>query len=183
MILGGKNEKEFILILLLFFNFNILAKTKKVIKETTTTTTTTYVTTGGDYGGYKGARGFGAGIIIGLASGLSLKNWIDRTGAIQIDANWNFDYGAFGIGVAYLFHNFDLITGVRESKIPVYFGIKGWGAFSSNSAVIGVQVPLGIVWIPRAAPIDVFLQFEPGLSIIPGTHWAYNAGIGIRYYF
>lgn len=179
-----KKNLTIILILLLFFNFNIFAKTQKIInKTTTTTTTTTYVTTGSDYGGYKGARGFGAGIIIGLASGLSLKNWLDRTSAIQIDANWNFDYGAFGIGVAYLFHNFNLITGVRESKIPVYFGIKGWGAFSSNSAIIGVQIPLGIVWIPKAAPIDVFLQFEPGLSIIPGTHLAYNAGIGIRYYF
>ena len=179
--------KKFIIIfatLILFFNFDIFAKTKKVIKTTTTTTTTTTVSTGSSYsGGYKGARGFGAGIIIGLASGLSLKNWLDSTGAIQIDASWNFDYGAFGIGVAYLFHNFSLITGVQDSKIPVYFGIKGFGAFAPNAAVVGVQVPLGIVWIPRAAPIDVFLQFEPGLSIIPGTHWAYNAGIGIRYYF
>ncbi|MCX8092611.1 MAG: hypothetical protein N3E50_00415 [Candidatus Goldbacteria bacterium] len=174
----------FVLVLLLLFNFNIFAKTKKVVKKTTTTTTTTYVTEGGGYyGGYKGARGFGAGIIIGLASGLSLKNWIDSVGAIQIDASWNFDYGAFGVGVAYLFHNFDLIRNVQDSKLPVYFGIKGWLAFSPHAAVLGVQVPLGIVWIPRAAPIDIFLQFEPGISIIPGTHWAYNAGIGIRYYF
>lgn len=171
------------LILLFFLNFNIFAKTKKVVKKTTTTTTTYVSEGGGYYAGYKGARGFGVGIIVGLASGLSLKNWIDSAGAIQIDANWNFDYGAFGVGVAYLFHNFDLIKNVQYSKLPVYFGIKGWGAFAANSAVIGIQVPLGIVWIPRTAPIDVFLQFEPGLSIIPGTHWAYNAGIGIRYYF
>ncbi len=172
-----------VLVVFLVFSFDIFAKTKKVVKKTTTTTTTTYVSDSGYSGGYKGARGFGAGIIVGLASGLSLKNWIDSIGAIQIDASWNFDYGAFGIGVAYLFHNFDLIKNVQDSKIPVYFGIKGWGAFASNAAVVGVQVPLGIVWIPKAAPIDVFLQFEPGLSIIPGTHWAYNAGIGIRYYF
>jgi hypothetical protein len=162
-----KRVFTFLLIALLLFNFNVFAATKKA-------TTKQY--------GYKGAHGFGAGIVVGLASGLSLKNWIDRTGAIQIDANWNFDYGAFGVGVAYLMHNFDLITGVQDSKIPVYFGIKAWGAFS-NDVDIGVQIPLGIVWIPRTAPIDVFLQFEPGLTIIPSTHWAYNAGIGIRYYF
>lgn len=179
-------KKVFILmgILLFFFNFNVFAKTKKVVKKSTTTTTTTYESKRGRYfSGYKGSRGFGAGIIVGLASGLSLKNWIDNIGAIQIDASWNFDYGSFGIGVAYLFHNFRLITGVKDSKIPAYFGIKGWGAFSEHSVMLGVQVPLGIVWIPKAAPIDVFLQFEPGLSLIPGTHWAYNAGIGIRYYF
>lgn len=175
-------RKVFIIMLVLLFSlsFNVFAKTKKIVKKTTTT----YESKRDGYsGGYKGSRGFGAGIIVGLASGLSLKNWIDSIGAIQIDAFWNFDYGAFGVGVAYLFHNFSLITGVQDSKIPVYFGIKGWGAFSADAAVIGVQVPLGIVWIPRAAPIDVFLQFEPGLSLIPGTRWAYNAGIGIRYYF
>jgi len=179
-------KKLFIITLIVFllFNSGVFAKTKKVVKKTVTTTTTTYESSGHSYsGGYKGSRGFGIGIIVGLESGLSIKSWLDGTGAIQIDASWNFDYGAFGVGVAYLFHNFDLIRNVPDSKFPVYFGIKGFGAFASSAAVIGVQVPLGIAWIPRAAPIDVFLQFEPGLSIIPGTHWAYNAGIGIRYYF
>ncbi|HPD19092.1 MAG TPA: hypothetical protein PLF61_05470 [Candidatus Goldiibacteriota bacterium] len=157
----------FLLIALLFFNLNVIAAAKK-------TATKQY--------GYKGARGFGAGIVVGLASGLSLKSWIDKTSAIQIDANWNFDYGAFGVGVAYLMHNFDLITGVQDSKFPVYFGIKGWGAFSED-VDIGIQIPIGIVWIPRTAPIDVFFQIEPGLTIIPSTHGAHNAGIGIRYYF
>lgn len=161
----------FLMILFLFLNLylSIFAKTKTVSQ-------TYYSET------YKAAKGFGAGLIFGLSSGISLKNWVSRDGALQFDVSWDFHWGAIGVGVAYLFHNFKLIE-VRDSLLPLYFGIKGWIGLSSRSLALGVQVPVGIVWIPKEAPIDVFLQVEPGIGLIPSTGFAPNAGIGIRYYF
>lgn len=161
----------FIFCFILFFNITVFAQKQKSIKHSKPY-----------YEIYKAAKGFGAGIIFGMSSGISLKNWLNREGALQFDISWDFNWGGFGVGVAYLFHNFKLIS-VQESLFPVYFGIKGWIGIAKNSMSLGVQVPIGIVWIPKAAPIDVFLQIEPGISLIPSTHFAPNAGIGIRYYF
>jgi hypothetical protein len=83
--------------------------------------------------------------------------------------------------VAYLIHNFDIIQADRN-KFPLYFGIKGWGAFAPGGTAAGIQVPLGIAWIPRDAPIDIFLQVEPGISVIPSVHFAPGGGFGIRFW-
>ncbi len=162
----------YFLIILLVFSQQFLYSASK----TKTSTSLYYSET------YKAAKGFGAGLIFGLSSGISLKNWISREGALQFDISWDFHWAAFGVGIAYLFHNFKLIT-VKDSLLPLYFGIKGWLGLSSHSMALGVQVPIGIVWIPKEAPIDVFLQIEPGIGLIPSTGFAPNAGIGIRYYF
>ena len=131
-------------------------------------------------GSYLGAKGFGIGIVLGEINGLSIKNWVSRNNALQFDATWNLNYGSMGLGVAYLIHNFEFIE-ADNNKFPIYFGIKGWAAFASQVQA-GIQVPLGIAWIPRRAPIDVFIQFEPGISVIPEVKFAPGGGIGIRFW-
>ncbi len=171
--------KRFFILLLIFsiffYNFTSAKSTKKQYTHKTTYQALYSET-------YKAANGFGAGIVFGISSGISFKNWVSREGALQFDVSWDFHWGAIGIGVAYLFHNFKLIK-VKDSLLPLYFGIKGWLGLSSHSFALGVQVPLGIVWIPKEAPIDIFLQIEPGIALIPATSFAPNAGLGIRYYF
>jgi len=156
---------------IIFFNLNAFSYNQKAIQHSKSYSEI-----------YKGAKGFGAGIVFGMSSGISLKNWLNRESALQFDISWDFNWGGFGVGVAYLFHNYKLIN-VKETLLPFYFGIKGWIGIAKNSMAIGAQVPIGIVWIPRDAPIDVFLQIEPGISLIPSTSFAPNAGVGIRYYF
>ena len=132
-------------------------------------------------GHYLGARGLGIGIVLGAVDGLSVKNWVSRDNAFQFDANWDLNYGAFGFGAAYLIHNFNIIE-ADNNKFPLYFGIKGWAAFAPSAINAGIQVPLGIAWIPRNAPIDVFAQLEPGISVIPSVHFAPGGGVGIRFW-
>jgi hypothetical protein len=133
-------------------------------------------------GDYAGARGLGIGIVLGEINGLSIKNWVSSEHAVQFDLNWDLNYGGIGIGAAYLIHNFNIIQ-ADNNLFPFYFGIKGWAAFASGPASAGIQVPLGFSWIPKRAPIDVFVQIEPGISIIPDMHFAPGGGIGIRYWF
>src|ERR1035437_6975502 len=130
---------------------------------------------------YPGAKGVGIGIVKGETNGLSIKSWVSHDHAFQFDANWDLYYGGFGIGAAYLIHNFDIIE-ADNNKFPLYFGIKGWINFAPGTVAAGIQVPLGMAWIPRSAPIDIFIQVEPGISIVPSVRFAPGGGIGIRFW-
>jgi hypothetical protein len=130
---------------------------------------------------YAGTRGLGIGIVFGETNGISVKNWVNQNHAFQFDANWDLYYGGIGFGVAYLFHNFEMLTS-DMNKFPVYIGIKGWAAFATDNTAAGVQIPLGISWIPKETPIDIFLQVEPGISLIPSVRFAPGGGLGIRYW-
>jgi len=130
---------------------------------------------------YAGTRGLGIGIIFGETNGLSVKNWVNANQAFQFDINWDLYYAGLGIGAAYLFHNFEMMTS-DMNKFPVYFGIKGWASFSTGGTAAGVQVPLGIAWIPKETPVDIFLEVCPGISLIPSVRFAPGGGLGIRYW-
>ena len=130
---------------------------------------------------YLGAKGLGIGIVTGETNGLSIKSWVSHDHAFQFDANWDLYYGGFGIGAAYLIHNFDIIE-ADNNKFPLYFGIKGWIAFAPGNTAAGIQVPLGMAWIPSSAPIDIFIQVEPGISVVPSVRFAPGGGIGIRFW-
>jgi hypothetical protein len=53
----------------------------------------------------------------------------------------------------------------------------------NDDSRLGVRFDVGLVWIPRNAPIDVFIELAPILDIIPETSFAMNGGIGVRYFF
>jgi hypothetical protein len=40
-----------------------------------------------------------------------------------------------------------------------------------------------LVWIPKNAPIDVFIEVAPLLDIIPETDFSFNGGLGVRFFF
>lgn len=134
-------------------------------------------------GSYAGAKGLGIGIQGGWNgwsnSALSLKAWLANDAAAQFDLTWYFGWG-LGFGAAYLIHNFDIIE-VDRNKFPLYFGIKAFGYFGGG-AVVGIQVPLGIAWVPKEYPLDVFLQIEPGITLVPGVANGTGGAIGIRYW-
>ncbi len=155
--------------ILLFFSFNVSAANVKIAGHS--------LSSGGTY---LGAKGLGIGIYLGRAAAISAKAWVGGDNALQFDAGWDFG-GYLGFGAAYLVHNFDIIQ-VEGNRVPLYFGIKGYGSLNPAGVEIGVQVPLGISWIFRTAPIDIFLQVEPGIQIVPRTTGSWNGGIGIRYW-
>lgn len=133
-------------------------------------------------GPYLGARGFGIGFVSGVINGLSIKNWVSNDNAFQFDIAWDLNYGGIGFGMAYLYHDFGIIQADRN-KFPLYIGIKGWAVITNaGNTAAGVQIPLGIAWIPRDIPIDIFVQAEPGLSVVPDVRFAPGGGIGIRFW-
>jgi len=165
-----KKAMLIITVLMLVFSVSAMAKVRINIAGHSTSSDS-----------YLGDRGLGIGVEFGYETGLSLKTWLDRTNALQFDGTWSLGYG-FGVGASYLIHNFDIITGVEGVKIPLYFGIKGWASLWDNAVAVGIQVPLGIDFIFKEAPIDVFVELDPGIVVVPGIYQGFGGGVGIRYW-
>ena len=54
---------------------------------------------------------------------------------------------------------------------------------SNGSIGLGIRVPIGIEWKLNNAPVSVFGEIAPGISIMPSTDMLVQAGLGIRYLF
>jgi len=140
-------------------------------------------------------RSFGLGVIIGEPTGISAKLWTSPTNAFDFGLGWSIEGNSFsknegeGNGESrlhfhmdYLWHAFNAIK--SEERFPIYYGIGGrvntGGGFSTSVAVRGV---IGIAWMPRETPIDIFFELAPALQLSPSTGFVIDAGIGARYFF
>jgi len=144
---------------------------------------------------YSPSRDFGIGVIIGEPTGISAKLWTSGTTAFDAGLGWSVGrdrvgrYYASYVGgnrvhlhVDHLWHAMDAIEATE--RFPVYYGIGGrinsGGGTNSSLAVRGV---IGIAWLPRGTPVDVFLELAPSLELTPSSGFGLDAGLGARYYF
>lgn len=140
-------------------------------------------------------RRFGLGIILGEPTGISAKLWTSGRTALDFGLGWSLGgdriskYDGYYTGESrmhfhmdYLWHSFDAINSTE--RFPIYYGVGGrintGAGYESSAAVRGV---LGILWLPRGTPIDVFLELVPALQLVPSTGFGIDAGIGVRYFF
>ena len=132
---------------------------------------------------YAQSHGFGLGMILGEPTGISLKNWLGRSTAVDFAIAWSFDgKDSFTIHGDYLSHNFKL-TQVESESLPFYYGIGGSIKFKDDNIRLGARVPLGLNYHFENLTLDLFLEFVPILLLFPKTDFEINAGIGIRYFF
>lgn len=143
----------------------------------------------------------GAGVILGDPTGLTVK--YDATEISSYDAGlaFNFDRWILVYGdYHYNFPNaFQSQSGVLQQFVP-YVGVglvavfsnrpeletRGFKYFDSSSSsrfALGLRIPLGIEWRPTNAPLGIFAEIVPGMTIIPATYAFAQGGLGIRYYF
>lgn len=126
--------------------------------------------------------GFGAGIMFGEPTGVSIKLWTSETTAIDGGLAWSFMNGGFmHIHADFLMHKFGVID-VNSGRLPLYFGI-GARLGLGNELHVGVRVPIGLDYLFDEAPVDIFLEIAPGLDLTPATAFALDGGIGVRYFF
>ena len=126
--------------------------------------------------------GFGAGLIFGSPTGLSLKKWTGESTALDAGIAWNFqNNGFFNIHADYLRHNFNLIS-VSKGKMAFYYGLGVKLGFG-NDFRLTARVPLGLDYMFESSPFDIFVEVVPGLGILPALDFDWDAGIGVRYFF
>lgn len=132
---------------------------------------------------YSQGKDFGLGIIIGEPTGLSAKYWTSSINAFDFGLGYSFSpkNSRLHLHADYLFHT--SLTNSSE-KFYLYYGpgvrIK---TREDDDSVLGIRGVIGIVWIPRGTPIDLFLEVVPVMTLIPATSFDINAGLGARYFF
>jgi hypothetical protein len=128
------------------------------------------------------SSGFGAGVMLGEPTGISLKNWISKTNAWDAGIAWGFGkHGAFHLHGDYLWHDYDLIN-VEKGQLPLYYGVGARFLFADDTH-IGIRGVIGLDYQFKGVPLDVFLEIVPIFDLVPGTGFSFNGALGIRYFF
>jgi hypothetical protein len=144
--------------------------------------------------GAGGAGHFGLGLAIGEPSAITGKYWLDGRSAVDFGVSFNLEHYLL------IYSDYDMhwpgAFGGGAHELAPYLGIGGIMIFSNDrywhdnryysrdtSLALGLRIPLGIEWLPRGAPIGVFAEIAPGLTIIPATWGFFTGAIGARFYF
>ena len=125
----------------------------------------------------QGRDGIGLGVIIGEPTGITAISWLGQGNAIDFVAAWSLRRpGSFYLHADYQYH------GYVERPMTVFGGL---GAFVQlhDDPVLGLRVPLGISYLFRQAPLDLFAEVAPGITLLPATSFVVGGGIGVRFYF
>ncbi len=130
-------------------------------------------------------RGLGIGVIVGDPTGLSAKVWTTQQNALQFALAWRTQDPFLGTRVSfsgdYLWHSFNAIR--SSERFPVFYGAGlELASGGGGTSALGLRGVVGIAWLSRSAPIDVFIQVVPVLVLNPSTDIEIGAGIGIRFY-
>jgi hypothetical protein len=127
-------------------------------------------------------RKFGLGVTIGEPTGISAKLWTSNYTAFDFGLGWSNGRNIVHFHTDYLWHSFEAIHSTE--RFPLYYGVGGRinsaAGYNSSLAIRGV---LGIAWLPRGTPIDVFIELAPSLQLTSSTGFVLDAGIGARYFF
>ena len=129
------------------------------------------------------SNGFGLGIILGQPTGISAKYWTSGSTAFDFGLGYSFErHSRMHLHADYLFHVKNIFN--TAENFSLYYGPGARLRLVDNAGSrLGVRFDVGLVWIPRNAPVDVFLEIAPLLDIIPETVFWMNGGIGVRYFF
>ncbi len=125
---------------------------------------------------------FGVGIILGEPTGISLKYWVNRDVGVAGELAWSLG-GYLHVHGDFLLHERRLLKdlNIKEGSFVLHYGI-GARLKAEKRAVFGIRIPLGINFIFRRLPLDIFLEIVPVMNLIPSTTLDLNGGIGLRFY-
>lgn len=127
-------------------------------------------------------EGFGIGFVIGAPTGLSASLPVGDRNAFNAALGYDLS------GHPNLFLQADYVW-IHKNIIPVDVGsisaYYGPGAFvaASRHAAAGIRVVGGVDYRFATAPVQIFLEVAPGISLLPDTDAHGGGGLGVRYYF
>lgn len=142
---------------------------------------------------YAQTQKFGLGVIIGEPTGLSAKLWTSSNNAFAFGLGWSVSDSRFNridsdnksrihLHIDYLWHSFNAISSSRE--FPLFYGIGGRiNTGPRYNGTFGIRGVLGVAWLPRSTPLDVFIEVVPTLYLVNSTSFGVDAGIGARFFF
>lgn len=132
-------------------------------------------------------KGFGAGLILGEPTGISLKGWLSSTSAFDAGIAWSFvNPNSLQLHADYLHHMYKVID-VSTGKLPLYIGIGGRFKVKNKEnnadSRIGFRFPVGAAYLFAHAPVDIFVEVVPVFDLTPKVSLYVIAALGARYFF
>jgi hypothetical protein len=138
------------------------------------------------------ARGNAVGFILGEPTGFRFQLDIKPKQVMNFGLGWGF-YNRYYYPGIYHTSDFRLnITGDYVLLFPDPLKINqpydlyaGLGAILRTDwdLFLGVRIPLGVQVRLGTLPVDAFLEFAPGMTIIANTDPFLTAGLGITFHF
>jgi hypothetical protein len=129
-------------------------------------------------------KGFGLGVILGEPTGLSAKYWLDNATALDFGLAYSFiqSTNVLSIHCDYIYHNYGLVK--SELRLPVYYGFGArLGSRSDDKGTLGARGVIGIAYLDRQNPFDIFAEIAPVFDLFPKTALHIELAIGARYFF
>lgn len=133
-----------------------------------------------------GAGPFGVGIMLGEPTGIVAKYWFNRLWSVDGAFAWSFTQGGFFYTHADLLYNIYNILESQNFSLPVYVGVGArllFGGLTLTNNIFGIRIPVGVNFILRQLPVDLFVEVAPGIDLIPDSNFSFGGGVGARYYF
>lgn len=126
---------------------------------------------------------FGAGLLVGEPTGVSLKYWLNADFAIDGGIGASFHrHDGLQLHSDILWHKFDLIS-CPNGRIAPYIGAGLRGKFEDGDDAFGFRFPIGISYILDNRPIDIFVEFAPIIDVTPSSRGSFNLATGARFWF
>jgi len=123
----------------------------------------------------------GVGFELGNLTGVSYKGWLNKKKAIHATLGWDSNGGAVIVKTDYLSHKQGLFP-LEKGKLTLFYGM-GFSANFEIDMVFTLRAPIGLSYTFEKAPYDIFFNYAPGLSFLPGFELGQAYGLGFFYWF
>jgi len=128
---------------------------------------------------------FGLGIVIAGPTGLSANYFYEKQKSLAMAVGWG--HSDVQVHVDHLWYRGDLIV-VDRVPIDVYMGLGLHlhtidKKYKDDETQIGVRVPVGVSYIFRKIPVQLFGELAPALILVEESAFNIDIALGIRYYF
>lgn len=131
------------------------------------------------------SAGAALGVFLGQPTGISFRYGFAKDQSLEAKAAWSFSSkdrdAAFIFQGNWIKEMPDLIE-IKDLRIPFYFGGGAQMELSSEFG-LGAQIPLGLAYRFKKAPVELCLELDPGMRFIPATAFTLEGGVGCRYRF
>ncbi len=130
-------------------------------------------------------KNVGLGFILGEPTGIDMKFWLAQEQALEFGAAWSLSgNNEFHFQGDYLFHRFGLIKIDTGDEFPLFFGVGGRIILVDHADdTVGIRFPVGLDYIFRDYPFDIFGEIVPILDVAPDTDFDLEGAIGARFWF
>jgi hypothetical protein len=142
-------------------------------------------------------RSFGFGLSLGEPTALTLRFWESKSNSwdaaigvshlgnphLHADYLWHFN-DVFNSRIVSLYAGVGAVVGLGEKNKWGWYDDKHdrWWHDDDNDLVVAAKGVFGVNFIPRNTALDIFIEVDPVLGVVPGFGFDFQPAVGIRFY-